>query len=171
VTIEKKVETLKAVLDGFGFPMAVLHLGRFRVIWGGPYRDRPLKADIQICMAREIDEPATYRVEAVDFGVPSEKRMLKALKKVLYGLALRRTVFVGCAGGLGRTGLFMAVLMAALGHPNPVAFVRRQYRKRAVETPEQEKYVEDFPYRKLRGALWRARLLARFHDWWVDIRE
>jgi protein-tyrosine phosphatase len=52
-------------------------------------------------------------------------------------------VLVYCAGGHGRTGLFLASLLALVEPEikDPVAELRRRYCSRAVETPEQEAQV------------------------------
>ena len=55
-----------------------------------------------------------------------------------------KRVWVGCMGGYGRTGLFLAVLAKACGVPNPVEFVRENYHESAVETTRQRIYVRDF---------------------------
>jgi len=56
-------------------------------------------------------------------------------------------VEVACAGGRGRTGTALACIAVLDGVPADiaVAFVRRYYDSRAVETPQQRRYVERFP--------------------------
>ena len=57
-----------------------------------------------------------------------------------------QVVEVGCLGGLGRTGTVLAC-MAVLGGVEPldaVAWVRENYRSGAIETPEQESWVDWF---------------------------
>ena len=53
---------------------------------------------------------------------------------------------VGCAGGLGRTGTVLACMAVLAGVPAPdaVSWVRRNYRVGAVETPEQERWIDWF---------------------------
>ena len=55
-------------------------------------------------------------------------------------------VEVACWGGRGRTGTALACLVVLDGVPpaEAVAFVRARYRKGAVETPWQRKYVARF---------------------------
>ena len=56
-------------------------------------------------------------------------------------------VEVGCLGGHGRTGTALACLAVLAGHPadDAVAWVRRTYCDRAVETDEQADYVRALP--------------------------
>ena len=56
-------------------------------------------------------------------------------------------VEVACWGGRGRTGTALACLAVLDGVPpaEAVAFVRAHYRRGAVETPWQRKYVARFP--------------------------
>lgn len=64
--------------------------------------------------------------------------------------ALRRAgserVEVACGGGRGRTGTALACLAVLDGVPagEAVAFVRRGYHPRAVETPWQRRFVKGF---------------------------
>jgi protein-tyrosine phosphatase len=55
-------------------------------------------------------------------------------------------VEVACGGGRGRTGTALACLAVLDGVPaaDAVAFVRRAYDPRAVETPWQRRFVERF---------------------------
>jgi protein-tyrosine phosphatase len=55
-------------------------------------------------------------------------------------------VEIACRGGRGRTGTALACLAVIDGVPatRAVAFVRRHYDQRAVETPWQKRYVTRF---------------------------
>jgi len=81
-----------------------------------------------------------------DFRVP---RDLIEARRVLFE-AWERTaterVEVACTGGRGRTGTALACLAILDGVPadEAVAFVRRVFYLRAVETPGQRRYVEGF---------------------------
>jgi protein-tyrosine phosphatase len=82
-------------------------------------------------------------VRCRDFGCPTDPRRTIS---VLHG-ALERAgderVEVGCGGGVGRTGIALAVL-AMLDGVEPEAavdWVRRRYHPRAVETPWQRRWV------------------------------
>lgn len=55
-------------------------------------------------------------------------------------------VEVACGGGNGRTGTAIACMAVLAGHPpdDAVAWTRRHYRRRAVETPGQRRWVIRF---------------------------
>ena len=57
-----------------------------------------------------------------------------------------RRVEVACGGGVGRTGTVIACMAVLAGHPadDAVAWTRRTYRRRAVETPGQRRWVRWF---------------------------
>jgi hypothetical protein len=54
---------------------------------------------------------------------------------------------IGCRGGQGRTGTAIAALAVLVGVPpdHAVAWVRRHYAPRAVETPWQRRWVRRLP--------------------------
>jgi len=64
-------------------------------------------------------------------------------------------IYIGCMGGWGRTGLFMALLAKATGISDPVAFIREYYTPHAVETKEQQDYVANFDVSPIQRELWR----------------
>jgi hypothetical protein len=79
-----------------------------------------------------------------DFGVPDDPApVLAALGGLRDRARAGRRVEVGCLGGHGRTGTALAVLAVLGGHPaeEAVAWVRANYCRQAVETPEQEAFV------------------------------
>jgi len=118
-------------------------------IYGGPYRARPTNT-YNICMAAEIDEPADIRVETRDFSVPDTEELLAALKGGLLALGARRQVFVGCMGGIGRTGLYLAAMAKVLGEKYPVIYVRENYLSHAVETKEQMRFINELDVSSLK---------------------
>lgn len=134
-----------------------------RVIVGGPYREKPLYM-VGVKMAAEIKAPCEVSIPTKDFSVPSVDLMQEGIKQTLPYLALRQPVYVGCMGGLGRTGLFMACLAKVLGYPYPISHVRQYYNPHAVETSSQEDYVQYFPHEELQKSLWKFKVVA----WIVD---
>jgi len=67
------------------------------------------------------------------------------VKWVLEHVRAGDTVAVHCRGGLGRSGLFAACCLVAVGHaPRAALGIVRWTRPRAVETREQESFVERF---------------------------
>ena len=80
-----------------------------------------------------------------DFGVPDNAaRVLAALRALAQRARRGEQVEIGCLGGHGRTGTALAILAVLAGHPadEAVAWVRDRYCPMAVETGEQEAYVE-----------------------------
>jgi protein-tyrosine phosphatase len=55
-------------------------------------------------------------------------------------------VELACGGGTGRTGTALACLAILAGTPpeDAVSFVRTHYRRRAVETPGQRRFIRTF---------------------------
>ena len=64
----------------------------------------------------------------------------------LWQRAASERVEVACHGGRGRTGTALACLAVIDGVPadDAVAYVRRHYQPRAIETPWQQQYAERF---------------------------
>lgn len=82
-----------------------------------------------------------------DFGLPRDRPYAGEVLREAWERAATERVEVGCAGGRGRTGTALACLAVIDGVPveQAVAFVRRHYDPRAVETPWQKRYVRQFP--------------------------
>lgn len=124
-------------------------LGSFRA-FAGPYLDRPwhstgvlLERSYQSCKhAVFLDIP--------DFGVPGNaddvtRALIRAFMLGIGGAH----IYVGCRGGIGRTGMFLALMTKAQDaytgvSRDPVAKVRKEYLSHAVETEEQARYVQTF---------------------------
>ena len=67
------------------------------------------------------------------------------LQKVLAAIQEGKTVAVHCRGGLGRSGLFAASVLAESGMPADEAIaLTREARPGAIETAEQEAWVRAF---------------------------
>jgi protein-tyrosine phosphatase len=144
-----------------------IRFGLFNLaVFGGPYRQRP-KGTFGVKMAREIDLPYDVSVPTVDFQVPPVEAMERGLITTLYAIARREKVYVGCMGGIGRTGTFLALLARATGVQPEVAvqYVRRYYNEHAVETREQRRYVERFDLTRVRKHYRIARIVALAYFW------
>ncbi|MFI6940408.1 protein phosphatase [Streptomyces sp. NPDC050418] len=76
-----------------------------------------------------------------DFWLPGADA--PAALRTVWERAAGERVEVACGGGRGRTGTALACLAVLDGVPahEAVAFVRRNYDRRAVETPWQKRYV------------------------------
>lgn len=81
-----------------------------------------------------------------DFGLPAESDALRAALATAWARAAEQRVEVACGGGTGRTGTALACLAVLDGVPagEAVAFVRSRYRRRAVETWRQRRFVRRF---------------------------
>lgn len=78
-----------------------------------------------------------------DFRTPaSTEDALRALRQA-YERAATQRVEIACQGGVGRTGTALAAVAVLAGVPaaEAVAWVRRRYHQRAVETPWQRRWV------------------------------
>lgn len=137
--------------DGF---MPLTFRDSYRVA-GGPYRN--ITKEYQgVKMAEEINSPCRVSVPTRDFSVPNVTDLRAGLFKALELILSGELVYVGCMGGIGRTGLFMAGLAKVqkeyhrttllhwydLGRGDPVKHVRRYYKAHAVETKPQMDFIE-----------------------------
>jgi hypothetical protein len=111
-----------------------------------PRRDTPLP-DFAVCLLGR-DPRLTDReyrwVRWRDFRLPdSTEHAVDALREAHTRAASER-VEIACGGGVGRTGTALAVLaiMSGVAPDDAVAWVRKHYRPRAVETRQQRRWVE-----------------------------
>lgn len=81
-----------------------------------------------------------------DFRLPRDRRQARAAFEEALVRAADERVEVACAGGTGRTGTALACMAVLDGVPadEAVAFIRRHYHHRAVETPWQRRFVRRF---------------------------
>ena len=81
-----------------------------------------------------------------DWWLPVDAVDARAALLELWRRAEVERVEVVCTGGRGRTGTALACLAVVDGVPadDAVAYVRRRYHRRAVETPWQQRYVRRF---------------------------
>jgi len=118
--------------------------GVTRRMYGGSFFMAPDKSDyltVNLMQEKpELDSSIYFPIR--DYSIPQGR---EALRKVFEEILLSdQDVYVGCFGGKGRTGLFMAAFLKYLGDQNPIYTVRDQYSSHAVETQEQADYVMDF---------------------------
>lgn len=80
-----------------------------------------------------------------DFWLPDRQEARSLVEEALTRAANER-VEIACGGGYGRTGTALACMAVLDGVPadQAVAFVRRHYHRRAVETPWQRRFVLRF---------------------------
>ena len=123
-------------------------------VYGGPYYDVPVDY-WGVKMAVEIEHPHMVSVPTRDFDVPKVSDLQAGIVKALMAMINEEDVYVGCMGGIGRTGIFLAALAkvqieyrkskhrAGRGE-DPVLYVRKHFLPHAVETQQQMQYIEDF---------------------------
>jgi len=123
----------------------VVTVGKYEILAGGIYYLQPkdiFKADIVIALTpvpQELNVREILFYDWPDLEPPPEDFEQFLQSEVIPALEAGKKVLVFCAGGHGRTGTFLACLLALLEPEieDPVAEIRRRYCLKAVETPEQ----------------------------------
>lgn len=134
-------------------PLRIGNLINTRV-YGGPYHDVPI-GFFGIKMAEEITHPHMVDIPTRDFGVPKVSDLRAGIIKTFMAIINEEIIYVGCMGGIGRTGIFLAALAKVqieyrkLKHragrgEDPVLYVRHYFLPHAVETQQQMEYIERF---------------------------
>lgn len=121
-------------------------------VFGGPFKKYVpgTRRLIGVKMAAEISHPHEVSIPTHDFSVPDAEDLTEGIIESLTCIKEGNDVYVGCMGGIGRTGLFMGVLSKALAEYNgeeefdPVTYVRANYKGHAIETQEQMAFVRGF---------------------------
>jgi hypothetical protein len=93
----------------------------------------------------EVDWESRW-VRWPDMGLPSDPGSAREILRETWRRTAAERVEFACAGGIGRTGTALACLVILDGVPagEAVAYVRRHYHPRAVQTPWQRRYVRRF---------------------------
>jgi hypothetical protein len=140
-----------------------VQFGRFKArVFGGPFRNyiKGQRRLVGIKMALEIQHPHEFKVDTLDYSVPSMQAMHAGIRYGLEKIIEGCDLYVGCMGGTGRTGLYMACLAKVMQEYDggdlplktpevsysfvPVQYVRDYYKPHAVETEEQIEFVSKF---------------------------
>jgi hypothetical protein len=140
---------------------------------GGPYRNKP-EGFYGIKMAAEINADCVISIPTEDYSVPATSRLIAGL---YCGIAMAQQqvpIWVGCFGGIGRTGLYFAALAKVMARYqklmkhkvtiDPIRFTREQYLSHAVETKEQIQYIADLNVDAV--AEWAAAINGYKPPWW-----
>ena len=112
-------------------------------LYGGQYMKIP-KGMIGVKMAAEINAPCEVSIPTQDYCTPNFGDMASGLEATINYILEGKPVYAGCMGGIGRTGLLLALVLKAWGDEAPVATVRKQYYPHAVETSVQMRYIKEF---------------------------
>lgn len=132
----------------------VLRLPSGRLIRGRALR-RPLPADggpvptYAVHLLGRQPPPVPWEAHWLrwpDFRLPADRAEARAVLAEAWRRAAGERVEIACYGGRGRTGTALACVAVLDGVPpgEAVAYVRRHYDRRAVETPWQRAYVRRF---------------------------
>lgn len=108
--------------------------------------DKPPRAPLLHREHWNPDWPADW-IDWPDFRTPRNDALAAATIVHAYLLARSgRRVEVACGGGTGRTGTVIACMaqLAGVAASDALVWTRRHYRRRAVETPGQRRWVHGF---------------------------
>ena len=140
-----------------------LWLGHRALVWGGPYMEIPPNM-VGVKMAEEIPFPCDINIPTPDFQVPPLDKLDDGLIEAVNAIVKGHPIYVGCMGGRGRTGLFLAILAKAWGIDQPVEYVREHYYEHAVETTEQYQFVMDYQVPEaVKSMVFRAKFGSLFN--------
>jgi len=94
-----------------------------------------------------LDKSQVLTINWPDMGIPAiGEEMWRNLASTLIAEKGIETIYVGCQGGVGRTGTALAILAHFMGilrdTEDPVSFVRKFYFDDAIETDDQFSYIE-----------------------------
>lgn len=121
--------------------------GKTKTLFGGSFFEAPDQGYVTVNLMQEYPLQCDAYVPIKDFSIPNgeqTKQMVEAFEEIL---SSDKDAFVGCFGGRGRTGLFMACFLKYLGYNDVISQVRSEYHPHAVETGEQMEYVWGFNHR------------------------
>lgn len=135
-----------------------------RYITAGSFKNYPGTHFYGLKLAPEVPVLANCVVQVPDFGLPEVEATYSALRILLYRIAMGQKVYLGCMGGYGRTGTFLALIYRCLGVEDPITYVRKVYCGHAVETRKQEDFVMGLPLDPIRYDILRAKYTAALVD-------
>lgn len=129
---------------------------RSLTLLAGPYRER-VEGTFGMLLASELKElDHDYHLPCKDFGVPDTGAYEKAVSTICLETAIGDLVYIGCMGGIGRTGTVMAGVVRVLQEcsgEQAIGWVRHNYLGHAVETKAQQTLVGEFDAPKIRRSL------------------
>lgn len=85
-----------------------------------------------------------YYCPIEDYGILPIDVATTLVGKIRVYLAEGKKVGLFCIGGHGRTGYVAALVLGAIGYEDPIAHLRTEYCKKAIETQEQIKGIATF---------------------------
>ena len=133
------IQKLSSAVQPFTFQFGVVK----REVMGGPYPAKPTEY-LGIKMAAEIAMPCDINIPTRDFDVPNYTDLDTGIRKSLFNIAKGEKIWVGCMGGIGRTGLYFGALAKLLNIDDPVKYVRANFKPHAIETKQQQEFVNNY---------------------------
>jgi hypothetical protein len=128
----------------------------------GPHNKRPGTYGVALCNGKICVGDADLHLALGDLGVPKSAAAVESAIFDVYHAAFRgEKVYVGCVGGYGGTGLFLALLAKTAGIEQPVVWTREHYDSTAVGTNKQAAYISGFDVAEVRYKVWWAAWLMR----------
>lgn len=118
----------------------------------GPYRER-VRGTYGVKLAPEAQGQCDLLVPIPDYGVPKQDDFEVALARIIRAAETGQVVYVGCMGGIGRTGMVLAGLRRVLcrkGGGEAIAWARANYLGHTIETRDQERLVCAFDAGRVR---------------------
>ena len=135
----------RAVADAWVDEPGVVRLPGGALVRGRRLTDPVSPADFALLLADgPVPAWSHRRLRWPDFWVPLDRAdALDALREVRRRAVAGERVEVACRGGVGRTGTALAALavLDGLAPRDAVAWARREYHPRAVETPWQRRWL------------------------------
>ncbi|QXN72618.1 PTPc tyrosine phosphatase [Rhodobacter phage RcZahn] len=138
-------------------------------VHGGPFPNYVKGEDtFGLNLRAEKSHPCDAYLPITDFSVPTQtkEQVSATIALVLRNALSGKHVYVGCMGGWGRTGIALSIIAKVMGEADPVAYVRKHYSHRAVETEEQQAYVRDFDVTAIRAELQRFAWKRFIRSFW-----
>lgn len=148
------------------------------LLMGGPYRNR-LETVPGVKLARELNLPCDIKLDIPDFDIPTMPDAEMALYKAFMLLKGTGALYAGCMGGIGRTGMFLALMMRVIWyledlqaeieneealnptHPDVVKFIRQNYMSGAIETQRQITFINEFPALKVARFIHESKMFEK----------
>lgn len=128
------------------------------VIVGGSFNhsnNSALNGYYKVKMAEEISKSCDLAIDTPDFQTPNRYMLLNSIPQILHAIAMGQNIYIGCMGGIGRTGFMMAIIAKIMGVNNPIAFTRANFKGHAIETEAQMLLIDSIevePYRMMLDA-------------------
>lgn len=154
-----------------------LRLGSIQAnLVGGPYRNKPA-GYYGIKMAEEINADCVISIPTRDYDVPDTGRLVAGLYCGITLAQQQVPIWVGCMGGIGRTGLYFAALAKVMARYqkltkhrvtiDPIAFTREVYLSHAVETDQQKNWIWHLDVDAV--AEWAVTVSGYKAPWWKRV--